>query len=644
MKTVLWATLLAFSLTMVAAMRAEASSQPVFTVESHITAGADPHFIQPFIRVSGDSANLSIGGRKIYYYFYESTLPVTWPQLPITTNGASTLILLLDKTYTGAAGKNANYVAEITLPSTATTPFEVSFSVAAGDNRTFTQSDDWSFMNTTNYMANSKIVFGDPGSLYAGSPPTNDPIRSNRLMLAKQKIKHVFVIMQENRSFDNYFGTFPNPPGINTVILNPDGTFFPGIDGVSNAPTVNRNAPAACGGTYNPAGTTLTATSSSVDPPHTMDASKTAFACPTPAAPSKTCSASGPLYARDFLQATYNYRVANSISPACSTTAFTDTVGHFDGSTATSPLYNHWTIAKNFLLQDMMFAPAPSNSRITHLFMVSGWSATCAAAPCSASQENYKDTTEPYAWKQVASALQSASVSWGAYRGDKFNYNCSQCASSPANCFGLADTFYFFWNPLQDFPAVKNIKGQNWAGDSLSDLFSKMPLVTDTDHSAVPKVSWIAPGLQVSEHPGGPDLKRGEAYVTTILKQIMANPALWNSSVVFLAWDDWGGYYDHVRPPKDSAGNLMYGIRVPAITISPWLGLGRMDHQTLSFDAYLKFIEDLFLNGQRLSGDGRPTPVRENQPALGDLLTQFDFHRSPMSPPPAVTALSCQAP
>jgi phospholipase C len=542
-------------------------------------------------------------------------------------------------------------VAEITLPSTATTPFEFSFSVAAGDNRSFTQTDDWSFINSTNYATNSNITFGATGDLWTGSVPTNDPNRSNRLALARQKVKHIFVIMQENRSFDNYFGTFPNPPGINQVIVNPDGTFFPGIDGVSNTPTVNRNAPAACGGAnYNPPSTTLSATTTGFDLPHEMPYAKTSYACPTPAAPSKTCSAFGPLYVRDFLKATYDYRVANSQLPenvpACSTPAFTETVGHFSGSTTTSPLWNYWTIGKNFLLQDEMFAPVPSYSKMTHIFMASGWSANCTAAPCSPSQENYQEVGTPYGWKDIASALQGGGVSWGYYKGENFNYNCGTCGSSPTSCFdsNLHDGMITFWNALKDFPAVKNIKGQNWTGDSLQTLLTNMPMVTATNHAPVPQVSWIVPGLAVSEHPNKVDLKRGEAYVTMILKQIMANQALWNSSIVFLAWDDWGGYYDHVRPPTDSSGNLMYGTRVPAITISPWLGLGKFDHQILSFDAYLKFIEDMLLNGQRLTGDGRPTPVREDQPVLGDLLTEFDFNRTPMAAPPAVTGLSCQAP
>ena len=109
----------------------------------------------------------------------------------------------------------------------------------------------------------------------------------------------------------------------------------------------------------------------------------------------------------------------------------------------------------------------------------------------------------------------------------------------------------------------------------------------------------------------------------------------WNSTAIFLAWDDWGGFYDHVVPPTvDQNG---YGLHVPGLVISPYARPGYVDHQTLSFDAYDKFIEDDFLNGQRLDPktDGRPDPrptVRENVPILGDLTKDFDFTQAPRPP------------
>jgi phospholipase C len=108
----------------------------------------------------------------------------------------------------------------------------------------------------------------------------------------------------------------------------------------------------------------------------------------------------------------------------------------------------------------------------------------------------------------------------------------------------------------------------------------------------------------------------------------------WSSTAIFLTWDDWGGFYDHEVPPRvDENG---YGLRVPSILISPWAKQG-IDSQTLTFDAYLKLIEDLYLGSERLDPatlkrpDSRPT-VREDVKILGDLRKLFDFHQKPLPP------------
>jgi phospholipase C len=122
--------------------------------------------------------------------------------------------------------------------------------------------------------------------------------------------------------------------------------------------------------------------------------------------------------------------------------------------------------------------------------------------------------------------------------------------------------------------------------------------------------------------------------VTTIINAVMKS-SFWNSSVIFLTWDDWGGFYDHVPPPSVDANG--YGFRVPGLVIGPWVRPGIIDKQTLSHDAYLKFIEDIFADGTRLDPgeDGRPDDrdtVREAAPQLGDLLREFDFTQKPNPP------------
>ena len=147
---------------------------------------------------------------------------------------------------------------------------------------------------------------------------------------------------------------------------------------------------------------------------------------------------------------------------------------------------------------------------------------------------------------------------------------------------------------------------------------------------SLPAVSWITPSNANSEHPTAL-ISDGQDWVTSLVNAVMQSPD-WNSSAIFLSWDDWGGFYDHIVPPQvDQNG---YGLRVPGIVISPYAKKGYIDHQVLSHDAYVKFIEDVFLNSQRIDPktDGRPDPrpdVRENAAQLGDLSNAFDFNQAP---------------
>ena len=182
------------------------------------------------------------------------------------------------------------------------------------------------------------------------------------------------------------------------------------------------------------------------------------------------------------------------------------------------------------------------------------------------------------------------------------------------------------WNPLPAFSDV--------AEDSqLGNIVNGKDFKNDAAAGTLPAVSWVVPNRGHSEHPPISPVA-GMQYVSGLINDVMAGPD-WSSCAIFVVWDEFGGYYDHVAPPQvDWSG---YGFRVPSLVISPWAKHGFIDHQTLSFDAYDKLIEDLFLNGQRLdpTTDGRPDPrpdVRENYPGLGDLLNDFNFGQRPNWP------------
>jgi phospholipase C len=222
--------------------------------------------------------------------------------------------------------------------------------------------------------------------------------------------------------------------------------------------------------------------------------------------------------------------------------------------------------------------------------------------------------------------LRKYGVSWGYYVYKGTEPDCDNDAAMSCAPVGQNAKTPGIWNPL---PYFSDVQQDDQLGNikSLSDFFG------EARAGNLPAVSWVVPNGRVSEHPPGL-ISAGETYVTGLINAIMQSPD-WSSTAIFLAWDDWGGFYDHVMPPHvDDQG---YGLRVPGLVISPYARQGYIDHQTLSFDAYLKFIEDDFLGGQRLDPrtDGRPDPrpdVREDAPQLGDLSADFDFAQQPRPP------------
>ncbi len=234
-------------------------------------------------------------------------------------------------------------------------------------------------------------------------------------------------------------------------------------------------------------------------------------------------------------------------------------------------------------------------------------------------------TSPNYAWTDLTYLLHQQHVSWKYYLAEGMQPDCDDdemtCAPKPQHV-GVPE----IWNPLPFFTTVRE-------DDELGNIQTLDHFLTDVQDGTLPAVSWVIPNAAVSEHPPGL-VSAGQAYVTHLINAIMQSP-LWNSTAIFLAWDDWGGFYDHVAPPMvDQNG---YGLRVPGLVISPYAKHGLIDHQTLSFDAYVKFIEDVFLGGQRLDPrhDGRPDPrptVREAVTQLGDLVQDFDFNQPPRPP------------
>src|ERR1700674_861809 len=446
------------------------------------------------------------------------------------------------------------------------------------------------------------------GALFAGIVFGHQGAGGNAAAAAPgdiHKIKHVVIIMQENRSYDEYFGTYPGGDGLPR---RADGNF---------AVCVHDPASGSC-----------------VQPYH--DGNDVNGGGPHGAPSAVADIDAGKMDGFIAEQQRGGRRRCQAFDPRCGGGDRPDVMGYKDAR----DIPNYWAYAQTFVLQDRIFEPNASWSLPAHLFMVSGWSARCGSHdPMSCVNElqnpqrlggnarvRLRGAQDPvYAWTDLTYLLHKNHVSWGYYLSEGTQPDCADdqmfCAPTGQNKKGPE-----IWNPLPWFDTVK-------ADGELGNIQDVSNFYAAAKTGKLPAVSWVVPNGALSEHP--PALvSTGQAYVTSVINAVMAGPD-WNSTAIFLAWDDWGGFYDHVAPPVvDQNG---YGLRVPGILISPYAKKGYVDHQTLSFDAYVKFIEDDFLNAARIDPktDGRPDArpdVRENAAQLGNLLSEFDFNQSPRAP------------
>ena len=298
---------------------------------------------------------------------------------------------------------------------------------------------------------------------------------------------------------------------------------------------------------------------------------------------------------------------------------------------------NYWTYARNYVLQDHMFEPVASWSLPAHLYMVSEWSASCTGMgdpkSCASAVEvppfpsDFGPPHKPpdYPWTDLTYLLHRQHVSWAYYLKTGPEPDC-ETGATLCKYNAQDPRTPGIWNPLPSFDTVRQDR-------QLGNVRDTSTLFTALQRGRLPAVSWVVPNGVVSEHPNS-SIHTGQAYVTRIVNAIMRSKT-WPSTAIFLAWDDWGGFYDHVAPP--TVDGMGYGFRVPGIVISPYARQGYVDHQRLSFDALTKFIEDDFLGSRRIDPrtDGRPDPrpdVRERARSLGNLIRDFDFNRPPGPP------------
>jgi phospholipase C len=325
-------------------------------------------------------------------------------------------------------------------------------------------------------------------------------------------IQHIVIVLQENHTFDNYFGTYP------------------GADGTAGASICLPVAPGS---------------SQCIGPSH---------------APTRTPNDMSHNHATalaDYDGGKMDAFVYSEKSPT--------TMEFFDRT----DIPRYWAAADQYVLCDRHFTSAMTESAPNHLFLVAG---TCGGilddnVPASLS------------FPPIFEQLDAHGIDWKVYGFSKW---------------------------FESFAYVQAHAGAK-ARFSSSASFPK-----DVAANALPTVSWVIGAPGGSEHPPQ-DVQLGQnSVIDDIVNAVGASP-YWPTSAIFVTWDDFGGFYDHVAPPQVDA--FGYGFRVPCLVISPYARVGFVDHTVQDHTSILRFLEGRF----------GLSPLSTRDAAADDMGEAFDF-------------------
>jgi phospholipase C len=317
----------------------------------------------------------------------------------------------------------------------------------------------------------------------------------------------------------------------------------------------------------------------------------------------------------------------------------------------------YFQMAEQYTFADRMFQTNQGPSFPAHQFIISGTSAPTATsnlfaaenptgtssgavAGCIAPPSETVSVIDPsgsetsnapiypcFEHATLTDLLDNASISWRYY------------APSAGSIWTAPNAIQHMCGPNATPPNATACVGSDWTGPApkvvLGQNENNAQILTDIANSQLPQVSWVIPDGLDSDHASSNN-GCGPSWVTMIVNAI-GNSAYWSNTAIILAWDDWGGWYDHVPPPAIASGSswgagYVYGFRVPMIVMSPYAKPAYISHVTHDFGSILKFIETTY-----------------NLPSLGyadapadDLSDIFNFAQAPIVfqtiPAPANTA------
>jgi phospholipase C len=295
-----------------------------------------------------------------------------------------------------------------------------------------------------------------------------------------------------------------------------------------------------------------------------------------------------------------------------------------------SDVQPYFQMAERYTFADRMFQTNQGPSFPAHQFILAGTSAPTATSNLFAAENPFDQTMTGC----IAPPGETATMIDPAGQESIRQYPCFEhpTLTDLLNEKGISWRYYSpvagsIWtapNAIEHMcgpdvapPHATECVGPDWTKNVvLSNMQDPAPVLTDIAKQQLPEVSWIIPNGRDSDHAQGND-GSGPSWVASIVNAI-GNSPYWSNTAIIITWDDWGGWYDHVPPPK-AINSYEYGFRVPMIVVSPYARPAYISHVTHDFGSILKFIEENY----RLPSLGYADAVAD------DLSDCFNFSQKP---------------
>jgi phospholipase C len=292
-----------------------------------------------------------------------------------------------------------------------------------------------------------------------------------------------------------------------------------------------------------------------------------------------------------------------------------------------SEIRPYFDLAEEYAFGDEMFETNQGPSFPAHQYIVSGTSTVANGSSLRAAENpRTPQKLQTGGCDSPRGTLGQLINDYG--REDQYAFPCFERTALPDLIDNRGLSWHYYqenkgpglWNGLD---AIKHL-WNNKAEYRSNVITPSAQVLTDISRGYLANVTWITPSGKASDHAGETN-GTGPSWVASIVNEI-GTSSFWNSTVVIVTWDDWGGWYDHVAPKQYNSYEL--GMRVPLIVISPYAKRGYVSHVQYEFGSILKFIEDTFNLGSMGTTD-----VRAN-----NLTDMFNYG----SPPRVFTPIEAQ--